>query len=106
MTPNNNSGHVAHLLAAVLQQQLHDGGGLAAHPRTGQMDTGLLHRTSQKIRIGFSLQQVLDCVLAGVHGGEVEGRVLLLVGLVYLGAQGNEPSDEFNLVLDGGVPYE
>ena len=48
----------------------------------------------------------MDRVLAGVHGGEVEGRVLLLVGLVYLGAQGNEPSDEFNLVLNGGVPYE
>ena len=49
------------------------------------------------------MTRYLDCVLLAVHGGEVEGRVLLSVHSQRVTAQLDHPLDGGVLVLHGGV---
>ena len=49
------------------------------------------------------MTRYLDCVLLAVHGGQVEGRVLLSVHSQRVTAQLDHPLDGGVLVLHGGI---
>ena len=59
--------------------------------------------TSGCARVSLVAQQALDCVLLPVHGGQVQGRVLLSVHGQGVTAQLDHPLDGGVLVLHGGV---
>ena len=59
--------------------------------------------SSREAGVSLVAQQALDCVLLAVHGGKVQGRVLLPVDCQRVAAQVDHPLYGGVLVLHGGI---
>ena len=59
--------------------------------------------SSREAGVSLVAQQALDCVLLAVHGGKVQGRILLPVDRQWVAAQVDHPLYGGVLVLHGGI---